>query len=116
MRDAKRSFSWVRPIVSFVGRRRFCGSLRAPVTDEEKKEPWSFWKSHHAIGASIGVVYVAWLLATSRELGFPRDEGFYFHAAGDYARLQELKRAYDPENVFGAGHNITPAARERLAA
>jgi FAD/FMN-containing dehydrogenase len=27
----------------------------------------------------------------------------------DWARLQELKRAYDPDNVFGAGHNIAPA-------
>jgi hypothetical protein len=27
----------------------------------------------------------------------------------DWTRLQELKRAYDPDNVFGAGHNIAPA-------
>jgi len=31
-----------------------------------------------------------------------------------FARLQELKRAYDPENVFGSGHNIAPAS-ERVA-
>ena len=28
------------------------------------------------------------------------------YTASDYARLQELKRAYDPDNVFGAGHDI----------
>jgi hypothetical protein len=33
------------------------------------------------------------------------------YTAGDYARLQDVKRAYDPDNVFGVGHNI-PAARE----
>jgi FAD/FMN-containing dehydrogenase len=31
------------------------------------------------------------------------------YAPAHYARLQELKRAYDPENVFGAGHNVAPA-------
>jgi FAD/FMN-containing dehydrogenase len=28
-----------------------------------------------------------------------------------YASLQELKRAYDPANMFGVGHNIAPATR-----
>jgi FAD/FMN-containing dehydrogenase len=28
-------------------------------------------------------------------------------------RLQELKRAYDPDNVFGVGHGIVAAATER---
>ena len=31
------------------------------------------------------------------------------YTARDWARLQELKRAYDPDNVFGVGHNIAPA-------
>ena len=44
----------------------------------------------HAVGALLGLVYVAWLLATSRSLGFGRDEGVYFHAAADYARWFEL--------------------------
>ncbi len=39
----------------------------------------------HLIGFSLCVVYVVWLVVTSKTLGFARDEGFYFHAAGDYA-------------------------------
>jgi FAD/FMN-containing dehydrogenase len=31
------------------------------------------------------------------------------YTAADFARLQELKRAYDPDNVFGVGHSILPA-------
>jgi 4-amino-4-deoxy-L-arabinose transferase-like glycosyltransferase len=38
------------------------------------------------IGGGIALVYVIWLLATARSLGFSRDEGFYFGAASDYAR------------------------------
>jgi FAD/FMN-containing dehydrogenase len=33
-------------------------------------------------------------------------EGF---GAGNYPRLQEIKREYDPHNVFHLNHNITPA-------
>lgn len=32
------------------------------------------------------------------------------YTASDYARLRTVKRAYDPENVFGIGHSILPAA------
>src|SRR5690606_38845911 len=32
------------------------------------------------------------------------------YSASDYARLRTVKRAYDPENVFGVGHSILPAA------
>ncbi|CAN5903434.1 hypothetical protein BH11MYX4_BH11MYX4_54970 [soil metagenome] len=38
------------------------------------------------IGGGIAALYVAWLLATARSLGFSRDEGFYFKAAYDYKR------------------------------
>ena len=38
------------------------------------------------IGGGIALVYVIWLLATARSLGFSRDEGFYFGASSDYAR------------------------------
>ena len=31
------------------------------------------------------------------------------YTAADLARLQELKRAYDPDDVFGVGHGIAPA-------
>jgi 4-amino-4-deoxy-L-arabinose transferase-like glycosyltransferase len=38
------------------------------------------------IGLAIAIAYVVWLLATARNLGFARDEGFYFNAAGDYEK------------------------------
>jgi hypothetical protein len=39
------------------------------------------------------------------------------YTPADYARLLELKRAYDPDNVFGVGHGIVPApAPAELAA
>jgi 4-amino-4-deoxy-L-arabinose transferase-like glycosyltransferase len=38
------------------------------------------------IGAGIALVYVIWLVATARSLGFSRDEGFYFGASTDYSR------------------------------
>jgi FAD/FMN-containing dehydrogenase len=31
------------------------------------------------------------------------------YTAADLARLLELKRAYDPDNVFGVGHSLVPA-------
>jgi FAD/FMN-containing dehydrogenase len=31
------------------------------------------------------------------------------YPASSYARLRELKRRYDPHNVFRANHNIPPA-------
>ena len=42
------------------------------------------------IGGGIASVYVAWLLATARSLGFSRDEGFYFSAAFEYKRWFSL--------------------------
>ena len=38
------------------------------------------------------------------------------YTAADLARLRELKRAYDPDNVFGRTHNIAPAAGRALQA
>ncbi|MBX3190666.1 MAG: glycosyltransferase family 39 protein [Labilithrix sp.] len=42
------------------------------------------------IGGGLAAFYVAWLLATARSLGFSRDEGFYFTAAGEYKRWFSL--------------------------
>ena len=39
------------------------------------------------------------------------------YTAADFARLLELKRAYDPDNLFSAGHSLVPApAAMNLAA
>ena len=48
-------------------------------------------------------------------LGDPARTHTAFTAA-NWERLRELKRAYDPRNVFGLSHNIAPAraARPRM--
>lgn len=42
------------------------------------------------IGGGIAAVYVGWLLATARSLGFARDEGFYFSASDSYQRWFQM--------------------------
>src|SRR3984957_1599620 len=54
------------------------------------------------VGASIGTLYVAWLIVTAKTLGFARDEGFYFHAGRQYSRWYDLLFAHKPE-AFDAG-------------
>jgi hypothetical protein len=54
------------------------------------------WRDH-LLGAGLGLAYVVWLLATARSLGFPRDEGMYFHAATDYVRWWRM--------LFERGHD-----------
>jgi hypothetical protein len=83
----------------------FVRALRAPLPREIG------WRDQ-LIGAAFAVVYVAWLLGTARGLGFARDEGFYFHAASQYANwFQQLmdhgKSAMQQSSVdpyWGANH------------
>jgi hypothetical protein len=44
----------------------------------------------HLTGIGIAAVYVAILLATAKDVGFARDEGFYFSASETYMRWFEL--------------------------
>jgi hypothetical protein len=41
------------------------------------------WRDH-VVGAALALAYVAWLLATVRSVGVPRDEGVYFQSATSY--------------------------------
>ena len=55
----------------------------------EKAPSAPSWGRKHLdalIGLGLAGGYVTWLLATARNLGFSRDEGFYFTAARDYER------------------------------
>jgi hypothetical protein len=69
-------------------------------------------RSDHLVGFALAAIYVIWLLATARSLGFPRDEAFYFRAGQDYARWFDLlfsgkKEAFDPAvagNLFSYNH------------
>jgi 4-amino-4-deoxy-L-arabinose transferase-like glycosyltransferase len=47
------------------------------------------WRDQ-VIALLLAAVYVSWLLATARSLGFARDEGFYFRASAEYARWFNL--------------------------
>lgn len=47
------------------------------------------WRDHVIAGA-MALVYVVWLLAGARRLGFPRDEGMYFRAGSDYFRWYRM--------------------------
>ncbi len=62
------------------------------------------------IGGGLAAVYVGWLLATARSLGFSRDEGFYFTAAYEYKRWFALlfaspAKALDRANIDGIWSN-----------
>jgi hypothetical protein len=69
------------------------------------------WRDH-AIGAKLAALYVVWLLATSRTVGIPRDEGMYFRAATDYAgwwrllleRGSDALRQSTIDSAFGYNH------------
>jgi 4-amino-4-deoxy-L-arabinose transferase-like glycosyltransferase len=59
---------------------------RPDVTARARARAWVLGNPDPFIGGAIAAVYVIWLLATARSLGFSRDEGFYFGASSDYAR------------------------------
>ncbi|MBV9949524.1 MAG: glycosyltransferase family 39 protein, partial [Myxococcales bacterium] len=64
------------------------------------------WRDH-VIGGALALAYVAWLLATAASLGFPRDEGLYFHAGTQYANWWRLlfdrgREALDPNAIDAA--------------
>lgn len=71
---------------------------------------WAVANPDPFIGGGIAAVYVAWLLATARSLGFSRDEGFYFTAAFEYKRWFQLlvdapARALDRASIDGIWSN-----------
>jgi hypothetical protein len=67
------------------------------------------WRDH-AVGAAMGAAYVAWLLATVRSVGVPRDEGVYFRAATDYVGWWRmlLERGHDAlqQSAIDAGWSV----------
>jgi Dolichyl-phosphate-mannose-protein mannosyltransferase len=60
---------------------------------------------------TLALTYVTWLLRTTGDLGYARDEGFYFTAAGSYGRwfealLANRAAALDPRAIDSAwGYN-----------
>jgi len=56
----------------------------------ERVVAWAKRNVDHLIGSGLGALYVGWLLATARTLGFSRDEGFYFSASSQYEKWFQL--------------------------
>ena len=77
------------------------GSWERPEDDAANIE-WARAAWHDVKPLSTGGTYVNFLTA---EEGDDRTRAAY---GSNYARLQELKRAWDPENLFSANKNITP--------
>ncbi len=74
-----------------------------------------------AIGVALFAAYLAWLLFTAQDLGYARDEGFYFHAARTYGDWFELllespARALEPKSVdlYWRENNEHPALIKSL--
>jgi hypothetical protein len=47
------------------------------------------WR-RHAVGGALAITYLAVLLSTAQDIGFARDEGFYFTAADRYQQWFDL--------------------------
>jgi len=65
---------------------------------------WARTLAEATAPCAAGSVYVNFMPADERE----RIPGSVY--AGNYARLAEIKRCYDPGNLFRMNHNIAPAA------
>lgn len=66
--------------------------------------PKSAWALDLAIGAALFASYLGWLIYSAQDLGYARDEGFYFHAARTYGKwfellLEDPSAAIQPRNV-----------------
>ena len=68
------------------------GNLSVATPDGTPQSPpaWRRPLADHAVGVTLAVSYIFWLLKTTRTLGFSRDESFYFDAATRYGQWFEL--------------------------
>ena len=97
----------------------------APKPSDEKVD-WKAWVRRnvdHLNGAGLGLIYVVWLLGTSRDLGFSRDEGFYFSASHSYERWfktlfespsKALERGF-VDSAWNANHEHPSLAKSAFA-
>jgi 4-amino-4-deoxy-L-arabinose transferase-like glycosyltransferase len=93
----------------------------------ESRPIWRFpsavgWRDH-VVGLLLATAYSAWLLATTRSLGFGRDEGFYFRAASNYWRWYDVlltspSKAFDRrliDSVWSDNHEHPPLMKALFA-
>jgi FAD/FMN-containing dehydrogenase len=100
-----------RPTISAVEVRHWGGAMADAGPDAgpvgHRDTPFSFTIDGSPAAAAplapyaTGGSFLNWLHDTSRTADA--------YTPSDYARLREIKRAYDPDNVFHRHHNIRPA-------
>ena len=75
-----------RPASPAPSERRGLGGRRPSAADGPPMVTSKLRVRDHLLGLALGTAYVVLLVVTARDLGFARDEGFYFHAAEDSMR------------------------------
>jgi hypothetical protein len=80
------------------------------------------WRDH-LVGAGLALVYVIVLVVTARTVGVPRDEGFYFRAAHEYARwfeaffknMSQASQRGMVDGIWGYNHEHPPLMKSLFA-
>src|SRR6185295_10251184 len=83
---------------------RACGRLGAPMSAADVGDEGRLGKIDALLAAGLSLGYLCALLVSVKDLGYARDEGFYFQAARSYEAWLEMllanaRAAFEPQVV-----------------